>query len=580
MKWNNKENSGFSLKAKLLLMISLITIVVIMVVSTIFYSDLYNETIHLLQQKSLSIAESAAMLIDGDEFERISLSLDPNDKYYKESLGIIKRLNTNINQGMIYEGMLYAIVNQDEDYYTCIIDGTGSVEIGYKQKKSDFAEEVALAFENGKSYFSKPYYIEAFNNEYISAMMPIFNSQNQVVGIMKYDYEYSEILSVLRKTTIHIIKVTILLIVFLLIINYLVLKKLFKPIDQLVETIEIIANGDLTIEFSSNNRDEIGKINSTLSKTVDNVRYILEKIKESSKKVTIASKSILISSKDTIEAYEELAASTMNILDKTQKQVDVSRSVEITLEELQHHIQIISEQIDTDKKEHVYTSEIVSQSFKLVEEADRQISNVESRLASVSQVSSHINNYMNRIQDMIMTILRISEQATLLTLSLGTQREKIEQEKSDSVKINIEALIEQSNLATKEIEGIIQFLEEQIGIISHEIMESTKQLESGLKATANSKKFLMTIYDSNKSTSERFRQIDDAIDEILNKASKIRASVTEIEEVSTSIDSNMVSLLAITQEQVATSDEFRTTAVLLREQAQLVDDGISIFKIE
>ena len=180
---------------------------------------------------------------------------------------------------------------------------------------------------------------------------------------------------------------------------------------------------------------------------------------------------------------------------------------------------------------------------------------------------------------MIMSVLRISEQATLLALTVGEEKGKKQQETSDSVLKNVEALIKQSHLATKEIEGIIHFINEQIGTVSHELKESSKDVEAGLKATTQSKKILTTICDGNKVMSGRAHQIDTAINEILDTASNIRESVQNIEEVSTSIDSSTMSLLAITEEQVATSDEFKTMAKLLREQAKLLDDSISRFKV-
>lgn len=53
----------------------------------------------------------------------------------------------------------------------------------------------------------------------------------------------------------------------------------------------------------------------------------------------------------------------------------------------------------------------------------------------------------------------------------------------------------------------------------------------------------------------------------------------DIEEVSTFIDTSTMNLLAITQEQVATSEEFKSMVELLREQAKVLHDSISRFKV-
>lgn len=256
------------------------------------------------------------------------------------------------------------------------------------KKKIDFSKEAAWALKDGKSYFCEPYYVETFNKYYISAFVPIFNSQDKVVGIMEYDYEGAEITAAITKMTTHIFKATILLISCALIINYFLLKRLFKPIEKLVEAIDVIAEGDLTVKLACDHSNEIGQINNALNKTVHNTRCILEKIKETSNKVTIASKSILVSSKDTTEVYEELAVSTVKLLETTQKQVDISRKVAVTLEELQQDIGSIYQKVDADKNEFDRICETVTTGVKAIEEAELQISHIESRLIMASKISS------------------------------------------------------------------------------------------------------------------------------------------------------------------------------------------------
>lgn len=92
MRNNIKKVIEFSLKSKLLLITSLITIVVISIMSLIFYNRLYHQTTSLLQQ-ALFIAKSVALLIDADEFERISLGLDSNINYF-----ILRRLTRPLEQ--------------------------------------------------------------------------------------------------------------------------------------------------------------------------------------------------------------------------------------------------------------------------------------------------------------------------------------------------------------------------------------------------------------------------------------------------------------------------------------------------
>lgn len=574
MKNNIKKVGEFSLKGKLLLMTSLVTVIAIVIVSFMFYKKLYNQTTRLLQQQALSIAKSAAMLINGDEFERISVSLDPNDKYYKESLFVLKKLNEQVGNGM-----LYTIVSQDSEHYTYIIDGSGTVEIGYKQKKIEFAEEAAKALATGKSYFCEPYHIEGFKNQYISAFVPLFNSKNEVVGIIEYDYESSAVTKAIREINIHSIEIVVVLIGLMLTINYLILRKLTKPLEQLVKSIGIIAKGDLTIKLAHNDNDEIGRINGAINETVSKIRGILEKIKESSKKVTIASKSIVISSKDATEVYEELAVSTSKMLDTTKHQLSESKIIETQLEELYEEIESVHEQVHLNEQQFNLICEVTSSSFKVIDEAENQIKRMENRLTIANQAMDNLSHYMNIMHEMMMTILRISEQVTLLGLNLEKEKYEQDKESSKTVLDSVKQLMSQSQTAIIELEEIINFVYSQIGLVAGEMRDSTELLTSGLEATSESKSLLLSMASDNKILSQKMGQLNVSIQETRDKIAHIKESVKDIEEVSTFIDASTRNLLAITQEQVATSEEFKAMAELLREQAKELDNSISKFKV-
>lgn len=573
MRYEKKNVSELSLKVKLLLITSCVTIIAIIVISLILYGNLKNQTTRLLQQQAVAVAKSAALLIDGDKFERLSLSLDSKDEYYKEGLSLLKELNTKIR-----EGKIYTIVDQDKDYYTYVIDGSGTVSMGHKQQKLDFAEEAGYALEKGKSYYSKPYYVEELNKHYISAFAPIFNSQHKVVGIIEYDYEDAKVIAMTKEIAINILYVIILLISFILVINYFIIKKLFSPIEQLVSSIETIAQGDLTLKFTLGSYREIRKINYALNKTVFNIRCILKKIKQASKKVMTATRSILVSSKDAAEVYEELAASTNRILDTTQKQSRESRKVGETLEKLQQKIQNIYQKVEINQEGVSKIYDATIQGFKIMEEAEQKIIRVENRLGVADQAMSHLGHYMNKMNDMIVTILRISEQATLLGLKIEDNSSK-EGEERKSIVENVRKLLRDSNIAMNEIEEVIQVINSQISFVSSEVYESTKLIGGGLNMTSNNKELLMTINRENQNLSEQINDMHKEMEEAVVKVSTIKESIYDIEKVSGIIDSHTMNLLAIMQEQAATSDEFKAMVELLYEQAKLLDESISKFKV-
>lgn len=438
----NKINrcSHLSIKNELLVMISTAMIIVVFIVSYIFYSSAYKQTTHLLQKQALAIAQVAKALIDGDQFEILSHSLDIEDGYYKKILSVFTEVNEHIG-----EGMLYAYIDHDEDSYTYMVDGSGTVDIGFKQRKQDFSREAASALKDGNSYICEPYYIETFDKHYISAFVPILNSQKQVVGVVEYDYEESEYLQRLDGISKMVILIIILFAILLLVINYFMYAKLFKPMNQLIETMGFVADGDLTTEFNTERQDEIGDIGQAANMMIYRIHSIIRNIKQTSEKVTMASKSILVSSRDTSEVHEELAISMNEISEVIHKQTSAAKVMQSKMDDFYKGTENMKQIID-----------------KMWE----------------------INNKTST--PIIMDHEMLGEQITDMALELS--------------KIN------------REIE----------------------QIDKGLK---------------------------------------------EMEQISQSVDLSTISLLAITQEQAATSEEFKEMARLLRQQAKKLDESISKFRI-
>jgi len=178
---------------------------------------MYSHTVTQLQGDALNIAKSAVTVIDGDEFEKLSKSLNGSDKFYIGTRKKLQELNNSIGKGM-----LYTFVSNDSDNYTYVIDGSdANTEIGYKQPKADFSKEAKKAFDTGEAQVSEMYYVESLKNHYISAFVPILNSANKVVGVVEYDYRGSDLSERTHQLTVIIILVTIVLIGISIIINYI-----------------------------------------------------------------------------------------------------------------------------------------------------------------------------------------------------------------------------------------------------------------------------------------------------------------------------------------------------------------------
>ncbi|WP_027632175.1 methyl-accepting chemotaxis protein [Clostridium hydrogeniformans] len=577
MKTKKISSISLSLKSKIILITSFIMILASFSMGYIFYNNIYSHTVNLLQGEALNIAKSSTMLIDGDKFESLSKSLNADDKFYIDTREKLQALNKSIGNGM-----LYTIVSDDSDSYTYVIDGSDAdVEIGYKQKKSDFAEEAKMAFETGKPHISKAYYVETFKKYYISAFVPILNSSNKVVGIVEYDYQGTELSEKIGELNKLIILVTIALIAMSILINYIALKLMFRPMGELVKSINTIAEGDLTVPIDTSRKDEIGNVNIALSKTCDSLRDMIDKIKLSSTKVTEASQGILESSSDSSSASEHLTISTNEISSISTEQAIKTQTIKDVLSRLDSDIQNIFTQINDTNKIAYKTLENTNNGTVVIKNTKNQINNIEGSINNVNSVITDLAQSISKIQGILTTISSIADQTNLLALNAAIEAARAGEDGKGFAVVadEVRKLAVESNAAASEVVDIIGFMNDQTKNVLDAISVSVNMTKEGKKYTDNVSDTFELIKTSNAEIESKIVEIKTSAGEIVSNIGNINENMNEIDKVSKIVDSNAMNLAAVTEEQMASAEEFKSMSEFLSREAEELNHSISKFKI-
>jgi hypothetical protein len=186
---HNKSKKEYSLKWRFTIFFVLFIVAVYSVVLFTALQQIVMVTEMLGIQIGLPIIEKAARVIDGDAFEALSKSLDPQDPYYAKAQREL--LDIKKDSLAVY---LYTMVPAEGSVFRYIIDGSalpGDTQdfspLGEEEDISGYIKPILKALE------TKTYQISVldYSSEWgwlVSIYTPILNSSGEAVGIIGCDF--------------------------------------------------------------------------------------------------------------------------------------------------------------------------------------------------------------------------------------------------------------------------------------------------------------------------------------------------------------------------------------------------------
>lgn len=229
---------------KLSLLIFVIANIIIEVTLFVIKPQMKETIIEQLGEKLKSIAATAVVYIDGNEFKKADLfdSTFTSSGDYNQLQNLLTKAKANLDM----DGETYTLSLLDNN---SAVFGVMANRIPFSgdtlQSISLTARDAALkVYETKQCIFTNIY--EDSYGVWISGMAPIFDSTETVVGILQVDNNFDTVQAKLAELNDSIKWIQLFLIPFTIIISIVVSRFFTKPIQNIKNRIVKIAKGDYT----------------------------------------------------------------------------------------------------------------------------------------------------------------------------------------------------------------------------------------------------------------------------------------------------------------------------------------------
>lgn len=345
-----------------------------------------------------------------------------------------------------------------------------------------------------------------------------------------------------NKTFSTTIKIMIAIVVITLIIcialGMMLTRIIARPLDNMADLLEKVAQGDLTVTTNIQTNDEIGRLAESLNKMVFQMR-------ETVGNILSAAGNLSASASQVSAATEEIASSST-------EQANSAQTMNELFKELSDAISAVAQNTEQ-------AAELSNRAIKVAQDGEKVVLSSVEGSNLVSERVAQLEEDSNKIGEIIEVIDDIADQTNLLALNAAIEAARAgEQGRGFAVVADeVRKLAERSGEATKQITDIIKEMQDN----TH---RSVAAVEDGLTYTQKS--------------GEAFKEIIDVVNDTGNKVTEIAGASEEQAAQSAEVLSFIESISATTEEAAASSEETASTAQALNDLAEQLNRSVESFK--
>ncbi|MGG0644864.1 methyl-accepting chemotaxis protein [Sporosarcina gallistercoris] len=367
-----------------------------------------------------------------------------------------------------------------------------------------------------------------------------------------------------------------------IVIARLISRMIARPVGKMTEAFQQIASGDLSAEpVIVKNKDEIGDMATAFNGMSSNLRAVMTHVRDSAHQLAAQAEQLSAGAEESLAASETVASIAKQSLQASTDQQSLVFESNAAIGKVLHTVDTIS----TDNDEMLNSSEKVT---KLVQEGSGSLATFSAKMSAISSIMkdssrsiTEMADHSENIRGVTSMITGLADQTNLLALNAAIEAARAgEHGKGFAVVAEeVRNLAEQSKRSSAEIDQLIAIMIENVKKAVEQTEVSASQMQEGLEVTSRTSEVFEEIERAASDVDERVSMVANSINTMKTMIQHVVDHANSIESLAQQAADEAESARVSSEEQLAVNEEISTSAQLLAELAEKLQQNMNQFTV-
>lgn len=435
-----------------------------------------------------------------------------------------------------------------------------------------------------KSYTGR-YFSTTYNKEVLDVLIPHYNNKGEYLGALNVGMDLTSLNQAQSAILMTIIIIGVISALISAVILYMLIKRYLRPLNDSVEYMQYLAQGDFSVEISpaiTDSKDEIGVMFNAILNMRLSLRDLIQKIQKSSTIIGTSSEQLAEIAMESRSASREVADAIEQIATTATEQAEDAEKIAMKTSDFGEKIEatggLIMSAFDISKETNTLSAQGIENMKKLRTVNTETNSKTEEVIESVNEV----NEFAINAQSITEIIDSIAQQTNLLALNASIEAARAGEAGRGFAVVadEIRQLAENTSKATNDIRNLIETIQQKTKTVVFNMDEVKEIVNTQSKAVAESAEIFEKTAESIFGLIKNLEHIKNNSEDLDRAKEDIVESVNNISATTEETSASSQEVSASSEEQLAAIEEITNSAERFKELTDELVAETKKFKLE